>query len=95
MINRLYDTRKEIGSSLQGYITTTLERLIYLFGEPDEGSDKTNAEWILDIDGTIVTIYDYKQSEAPTGKYDWHIGGFSPKAVEKLGEFTGLPCRTW
>jgi hypothetical protein len=40
-------------------------------------------EWIIRFsDGTVATIYDWKLSETPMGVYDWHIGGFTQRAVE-------------
>jgi hypothetical protein len=32
-------------------------------------------------DGTVATIYDWKEYETPTGKYRWHIGGKDGMAV--------------
>jgi hypothetical protein len=71
------------GTSLQGYIATTYDKLVETFGEPNGSSgDKTNSEWILKFpDGTIATIYDWKLSQTPKDLYDWHIGGHSKKAV--------------
>jgi hypothetical protein len=72
------------GTSLQGYYTTTYDQLVAAFGEPDGPSDKVTAEWVLSIRGQVVTIYDYKEGRTPKGKYDWHVGGKSRKAVEAL-----------
>lgn len=77
------------GTSLQGYIGTTLETLTDIFGQPqswDEG-DKVTTEWtIVFDDGTIATIYDWKRYElgAPAldEMYEWHIGGVNKTAVE-------------
>ena len=72
------------GTSLQGYIETTFAELKQIFGEPTsfEG-DKTNAEWAIEFnDGTVASIYDYKNPSLPHERYEWHIGGFDKKAVE-------------
>jgi hypothetical protein len=74
------------GSSLQGYLCTTLAELIEVFGEPthtDRSPDgKVGTEWVLSIDGVLVTIYDWKTATTPTDEYEWHIGGFHKCAVE-------------
>ena len=63
-------------TSLQGYVTTTYDTLVELFGEPMRGGDKTTAEWVLKFsDGTVATIYDWKEYNTPMGLYDWHVGG--------------------
>ncbi len=70
------------GTHLQGYIPAYLHQLIEVFGEPEAGGDKTTAEWCLTFeDGTVATIYDWKEYDTPTGLYRWHIGGHSPAAV--------------
>lgn len=73
------------GTSLQGYVEapTKFETLVSVFGEPEGGSDKTLAEWVVRFeDGTIATIYDWKnygmRREDITS---WHIGGHSKRAV--------------
>ena len=70
------------GTSLQGYVSTTYANLVDLFGESLGGGDKTTAEWVLKFDdGTIATIYDWKEYSTPLGQYEWHVGGLSRKAV--------------
>lgn len=72
------------GSCLQGYIKTTYDELVNVFGEPTTlQGDKVTVEWtILFSDGTVATIYDWKLSQTPMSVYDWHIGGFNQRAVE-------------
>jgi hypothetical protein len=79
------------GTSLQGYVQTTLHELINTFGEPDyyDEGDKVTAEWCLVFeDGTVASIYDWKRYELGTPElyelYDWHIGGTSPTAVSTV-----------
>jgi len=76
------------GTSLQGYFTTTYEKLVQTFGEPSyEGGDKTTCEWHLEFeDGTVATIYDWKEYTTPYGEYRWHIGGRDYSAVERVTE---------
>ena len=69
-------------TSLQGYMPAYYHQLVAVFGEPEGGGDKTTVEWCLEFeDGTVATIYDWKEYETPTGKYNWHIGGKSKAAV--------------
>ena len=72
------------GTCLQGYIETTYEELVKVFGKPTElEGDKVTREWILQFSyGTVATIYDWKQLETPMEYYPWHIGGMSQRAVE-------------
>ena len=84
------------GTSLQGYITTSYDKLVEAFGEPDlEPSDKTTCEWhieftVVDEYGDEVmipaTIYDWKLDETPYHTYNWHIGGFNMSAVDLVNE---------
>jgi hypothetical protein len=79
---------KAHGTSLQGYITTTYDKLVETFGAPNGGSGgKINCEWILKFpDGTIATIYDWKLPQTPKNLYNWHIGGHNKKAVSAVLE---------
>jgi hypothetical protein len=70
------------GTSLQGYVKAYYHELVERFGEPEYGGDKTTVEWCLEFeDGTVATIYDWKEYDTPTGSYNWHIGGKSKEAV--------------
>lgn len=69
-------------TSLQGYMPARYEELVAVFGEPEGGGDKTTVEWVVKFeDGTVATIYDWKEYETPMYEYDWHIGGKSKRAV--------------
>lgn len=71
----------------QGDCVTTYARLVELFGKPHiTGGDKTNAEWIIKINGLIATIYDYKEPITPTDDYAWHIGGKGRQVVKLVNE---------
>lgn len=71
------------GTWLQGYITTTYQHLVNLFGEPDlYVGNKVQAEWTLEYDGTVITIYDYKNYGIdPKRNTSWHVGGFDAEAA--------------
>jgi hypothetical protein len=74
------------GTSLQGYVTAYYHELVEKFGEPDlTMGDKVTAEWCLEFeDGTVATIYDWKEYETPMGQYRWHIGGRNYDAVDRV-----------
>ena len=86
------------GTFLQGYIKATYEQLLKTFGEPhDPNGDnyKTDVEWAFEFaDGTVATLYNWKNGKNYLGAeglelndiYEWHVGGFSEKAVAKLLE---------
>lgn len=78
-------------SSLQGYVLTTYDELVKVFGEPhftsDDPIDKVTAEWIIDFgDGGVASIYDWKEDETPKGLYRWHIGSYSKDVIPFVGE---------
>ena len=75
-------------TSLQGYVTSTYDDLVRVFGEPQYQSDgKVTCEWNSKFaDGTVATIYDYKEGTTPKGVYDWHVGGFNNYAVNRVTE---------
>lgn len=71
------------GTHLQGYIKTDYATLVATFGESMGSGDKCTQEWILvGEDGTVATVYDWKEYETPRGLYQWHIGGTSQQAVQ-------------
>ena len=76
-----------VGTCLQGTIDTSYDRLVEVFGKPnlwteEETDGKISCDWVIKFtDGTLATIYDWKEDI----KYDrvtkWHIGGHSKAAV--------------
>lgn len=76
------------GSSLQGRVTTTYERLVEVFGLPHRGdlsNDRTRAFWAVEFkDGTRATIYDWKTGLDPWNNVHWNIGGFSSQAAARI-----------
>ena len=54
------------GTSLVGYVTTTYATLVKELGEPHTDFDKSTAHWNIQApDGTVATIYDYKEYTTP------------------------------
>lgn len=76
------------GTWLQGKIVCTYADLLRVFGPPRGGpdyrnGDKVTCEWNIKFeDGTVATIYDWRESQTPKALYDWHIGGFSERSTE-------------
>lgn len=73
------------GTHLVGYVETQYDTLVRVFGEPTmEGGidDKSFCQWNLEFeDGTVATIYDWKEDVLPTGLYNWHVGGRTTEAL--------------
>jgi hypothetical protein len=76
------------GTYLQGHIETTYRDLVSRFGDPTfenyDPREKVNAEWVLEIDGKIVTIYNWKTGRVPMGKHNWHVGGHDSSVLDLL-----------
>ena len=76
-------------TSYKGKVNITYAELVEIFGAPDRGphdlGDKVTCNWELKFDdGTVATIYDWKMSDTPMGEYEWHIGGHSLTAVDRV-----------
>jgi hypothetical protein len=73
---------------LRGKILTTFAKLIKAFGPPIKGRDyKVTAEWDIEFeDGSVVTIYDWKEDTTPEDLYEWHIGGTKNARIELIGQ---------
>ena len=93
--NPLDDQSRLNGSHKVGDLDLSFEKLIGTFGEPNLGSDgyKTDVEWGIEFDdGTIASIYNYKNGRNYNGEYgldvkdisDWSIGGHSDKSYNKV-----------
>jgi hypothetical protein len=83
------------GTSLAGHVETTFAELVSVFGEPIDGDDKTDAEWLVEFeDGTLATIYNYKDGINYNGEdgtpveyiTDWHVGGKNGNSVKRVLE---------
>jgi hypothetical protein len=63
--------------------------------------DKSTAHWSIQApNGTVATVYDYKNYSIPTGEYDWHVGGHTVAALLLVEFMTGKQTighetRTW
>jgi len=81
--------KKQSGTSFLGYIYSTYEQIIEIFGNPVSNGDgyKVDIEWIIDTPHGVATIYNYKNGKAYLGEKgtdvnlicEWHVGG---KTVE-------------
>jgi major membrane immunogen (membrane-anchored lipoprotein) len=76
-----------------GEVVTTYAALVKAFGKPSKNFDdyKCDAEWDIEFqDGTVATIYNYKNGKNYLGKEgvaktkitDWNIGGHDEKAAQ-------------
>jgi hypothetical protein len=85
---------KANGSSYQGAIDISYNEIVAKLGKPT-GNDghKVDAEWLVEFnDGTVATIYNYKDGKNYNGKIgletseirDWHIGGHNKEVVDKV-----------
>jgi hypothetical protein len=82
------------GTCGRGYIKATYRELTSLFGEPMPGDGhKSDAEWVIKFDdGTIATIYNWKDGVAYLGSAGkrtkditkWGIGGSDHTAPDKI-----------
>ena len=76
-----------VGTSLQGRIDTSYQRLVEVFGKPtlytdDETDGKVSCEWVVKFsDGIVATIYDWKEDISYQGVTDWHVGGHTQHAL--------------
>lgn len=77
-------------SYIQGDIKIGYSELLKVFGEPLQfDGDKVDWEWIIESDGVVATIYNWKNGPSygyknvtPEDIRTWNIGGYSSKAVE-------------
>ena len=80
------------GTCLQGYIDASYDYLLEMFGEHEgaSGDGKVQAEWMLKINGVVVTIYDWKYYDTPVERVKkWNIGGHGKEAAEQLKNLMG------
>lgn len=89
------------GTSLQGEIELNCQKLIALFGVPNESDGcKVSTEWVFESEtGEVFTLYDYKETNLyddglPTVEefralpsYSWHIGALRSDDVESFKEW--------
>ena len=82
-------------SSGRGSIDTDYFTLVGLFGRPEhisnDPADKVRVEWSVKFDdGTVATIYDWKDPTPIHEVRDWHVGGFSPMALTHIASVVTL-----
>ena len=83
-----YDGVNTNGTTLQGYVTTTYDKLVEVFGEPTytdaDPYEKVNCEWTVeaecrdDDDERVYkpfSVYSWKYGRIPTEECEWTIGG--------------------
>jgi len=91
----LQDPNSTNGTSFHDdIIFATPNEMKHILGEPayeqNDGSDKVNMEWELEMpDGNVFTVYDYKEYKPlhPNARVEWHIGGhdrFSTHLAKQL-----------
>lgn len=84
-----------MNTGLKGYLHLEYDTIREIFGKPKfglSGDDKVEWEWIFSINGTKVTIYNYKDGPTymrdkkikPSKIYPWHIGGDTRSSVNML-----------
>lgn len=83
------------GTSFQGYVIATYDRIVKVFGQPIGGDGyKVDAEWKILTPEGIATIYNYKDGENYLGYKgtkiekiaEWHIGGHNKGVVSYITE---------
>ena len=79
------------GTCLRGYIYTTYDQLVEMFGNPRTDVDKSTAHWSIQFtDGAVATIYDWKNHVTPENLYRWHVGGRSNDVVGGISDILKL-----
>jgi len=77
-------------TSLQGYVITTRSNLRKAFGNPNMGASGDgkvkSSGWVVEIDGTLCTIYDWRDASIKQGLKRFNVGGEHQKgAHQKVG----------
>ena len=94
-------TNTTYGTHLQGNVGATYQELVEVFGEPtrfewsSESDNKVDAQWAIKFeDGTIATIYNYKNGLNYLGAEGkrtseismWNVGGHNERAVTLVND---------
>lgn len=76
---------KTVGSSLKGYINCVYQDLVRVLGDPTyqdpSGDNKVQKEWVVEYDGKVFTIYDWKTFDPEytmNRLEEFHVGGKGP-----------------
>ena len=82
------------GTTFPASVNQLVEALGAPTHEGNDGEDKTNFEWNMELeDGTVFSIYDWKEyrSISLDEVVDWHIGGKNgDNTVKALNELSKL-----
>lgn len=83
------------GTHSQGSIDISYQELLELLGKPIgsyQPGEKIDAEWLIEFeDGTVASIYNYKDGISYNGREDgtptkdirdWHIGGHDERSTQ-------------
>lgn len=78
-----YTTKSADETSFFGHaFQASVQDLRSILGEPkfecNDGSDKTNFEWVMETEsGEVFTVYDWKEYKKlkETEIIEWHVGG--------------------
>ena len=93
-----YTTKSEQGTGFFGdAFNASIQDLRIILGEPNfecnDGSDKTNFEWVMETEsGEVFTVYDWKEYKKLKENeiIEWHVGGHSesvtPQAVNEIAD---------
>ena len=93
------------GTHLQGYINCSYDEITSAFGYPlstDYLDSKTDAEWDIEFDdGTVATIYNYKNGKSYLGAEglnlcdmkQWNVGGHDKSAVNRVLDAINVKAR--
>lgn len=90
---KIIDSDKVNRTNYKGEFEANYEDLVEAFGESNgpSGDDKCKANWNLEIDEVVCTIYDWKEYDKELENItNWHIGGFSQEAVTKVREYLNI-----
>jgi hypothetical protein len=80
------------GGHLVGYVETTYAKLVECFGPPPPSGPerKITAMWQIAFeDGTVASVYDWKEGKTPIQAYDWSVSGENNEAVLRVAEALG------
>ena len=85
------------GVELQGYVESTYDELVEIFGDATIGEDMTDAKRVLqfkmpldedgyseDVEYVTATIHkedEWDDDNIPDGIYRWHVSGFDEDAI--------------
>jgi hypothetical protein len=91
-----------IGTSFQGYLLLNYNQIVELFGPSNygpSGDGKIDWEWVLKLNGEVITIYNYKTGPSyskqninvkPQDLKRWHIGGTSKEVLANIENYIGI-----